>query len=183
MVRIDYNIFYKTSGGREMPRTEEIKKLVATLKEDDRSKHEQTRYALIQIGKEATPYLIELLEHSNHHTRWEAVKALGGIKDPKAAPALVEALMDDSIEIHWAASEALIALGKSAMPSLLKGITRHFDSYRFRHGAYHILHAFDSKHLLDEDTRPVFESLRTIEPSVSAPWAAEAALEALEQKK
>jgi hypothetical protein len=166
-----------------MTRTEEITKLIETLKNEDRTKHEQARYALIQIGRGATPFLIELLEHGNHHTRWEAVKALGGIKDPAAAPALVEALMDDSIEIHWAASEALIALGKSALPSLLKGITKHFDSYRFRHGAYHILHVFDTKHLLNEKTRPVFESLRTIEPSISAPWAAEAALEALEQKK
>jgi hypothetical protein len=166
-----------------MTRADEITKLINTLKNEDRSKHEQARYALVQMGRQATPFLIDLLEHSNHHTRWEAAKALAGIKDPAAAPALVEALMDDSIEIHWAASEALIALGKSAMPSLLKGITKHFNSYRFRHGAYHILHTFNTKHLLDENTRPVFESLRTIEPSVSAPWAAETALEALKQQK
>jgi len=50
---------------------------------------------LIALGRPAVDSPVELLGHRVPHVRWEAAKALGGIGDPKAAPALVEALEED----------------------------------------------------------------------------------------
>jgi HEAT repeat protein len=175
-LEIDYNIFRNKEAHMN---NDEIKSLVETLDSEDYSVHEAARYTLIQLGSPAVPDLLEMLKSEKDHTRWEVVKTLAGIKDPASAPALVELLIDDSIEVHWAASEALIGLGGKAIVPLLQGITRHFDSYRFRQGAYHVMHTLESLHALDPESQKVLESLRSLEPGVSAPWAAQAALEIL----
>lgn len=163
-----------------MSRKEEIGNLISKLESSDRDIRKQARLALMEAGPEATPQLTDALRDKNSYLRHEAAKALLGLHDPAAAPALVEALLDESIEVHWAASEALIALGRDAILPVLKGITSHFDSYRFRQGAYHVLHTLKRTSQLDIHSAKVLESLGDIQASASAPWAAEKAIEALE---
>jgi HEAT repeat protein len=159
---------------------EELRKHINDLESDDRHAREKARFALVQAGRDATPLLIDVLTGDTQRCRWEAARVLADIKDPASAPDLVEALIDDSIEVHWAASEALIALGRDAIIPVLKGIVSHFDSYRFRQGAYHVLHTLERSHQLDIHSRKVLEALRDVESSIKAPWAAEQALEILE---
>lgn len=164
-----------------MSRKEEIEGLIAKLESNERDVRKQARLELMEAGREATPHLTTALgNHRNSYLRHEAAKTLMGLHDPAAAPALVEALLDESIEVHWAASEALIALGRDAILPVLKGITQHFDSYRFRQGAYHVLHTLKRTSQLDVHSIKVLESLGDIQASASAPWAAEKAIEALE---
>jgi HEAT repeat protein len=158
----------------------EINKSIEDLKNPNRAIREHARYTLIEARHEALPALLELLKSDKVHARWEAANILKRIGDPDAADALVDALLDNSIEVHWQASEALIALGYHSVLPVLKGIIRHFESYRFRQGAYHILHTFERFSSLDHETQSVLDALRDIEPSVKAPWAAERAIEALE---
>jgi hypothetical protein len=66
---------------------------------------------------------------------------------------------------------------------LLEGIIRHFDSMRFRQGAYHVLHMLERLHHLDPEIQDVLDALRSIEPSASAPWAAERAIEHIKFEK
>lgn len=159
--------------------TIEIDKNIEALKSPDKLIRTYARFALIEARHEAIPALISLLKADQAHARWEAAYILKKIGDPSAAEALVEALMDESIEVHWMASEALIALGYYSIVPVLRGIIHHFDSYRFRQGAYHVLHTFERFSTLDSATQSVLDALRDIEPSVKAPWAAERALEAL----
>ncbi len=163
-----------------MSRKEEIQSLISKLASKDRSIREQARLELMETGREATSYLTNALQDKNVHIRHEAAKTLIGLHDPSAAPALVETLLDESIEVHWAASEALIALGGNSILPVRKGITKHFDSYRFRQGAYHVLHTLKRTAQLDIHSLKVLESLRDIDASASAPWAAEKAIEAIE---
>jgi hypothetical protein len=158
----------------------ELEKNIEALKDSNPAIRKQARYQLIEARQNATPLLLKLLKSDQAHARWEAVNILKSIGDPTAANTLVEALLDDSLEVHWMASEALIALGQPAILPLLKGIVRHFDSYRFRQGAYHILHTFERFSTLDNETRKVLNALRDIEPGIQAPWAAERAIEVLE---
>jgi hypothetical protein len=156
---------------------EEIKNHLADLENDDIQVRNTARWLLTSIGSKAVPDLIQQLKTDKEHCRWEAAKILGEIRDPSAASALVDALIDESINVHWAASEALIKYGREAILPLLEGITRHFDSMRFRQGAYHVLHVLERSHQLDPQVQEVLDALRNIEPSVNAPWAAERALE------
>ena len=157
---------------------EEIAKHIQELGSDDIHAREQARFMLIEAGGDATPFLIDILKTGVERKRWEAARLLGEIRDPAAADVLVETLMDQSIGVHWAASEALVALGQAAIVPLLNGLIRHFDSARFRQGAYHVLHTFEHFQQLDAKALEVLDALRSVEPSASAPWAAERAIEA-----
>ena len=156
---------------------EEIKNHLAELENNNIQVRNTARWLLTDMGSKAVPDLIQQLKTDKEHCRLEAAKILGEIRDPSAANALVDALVDESINVHWAASEALIKYGRGAILPLLEGITRHFDSTRFRQGAYHVLHVLEHLHQLDPRAQEVLNALHDVEPSVNAPWAAERALE------
>ena len=160
-----------------MSTKEEIKNYLVELEADDIEVRNIARRQLASIGPEVIPDLINQLKTDRQRCRWEAAKILGEIHDETAVDALVEALLDDSISVHWVATESLIRYGQGAILPLLEGITRHFDSMRFRQGAYHILHVMENFHQLEPEVQEVLDTLREIEPSVSAPWAAERAIE------
>jgi len=162
---------------------DDIMRHLVDLENSNLEVRNQARRKLIGIGRTAVPDLITQLKTDKQRCRWEAAKILGEIRDPSAAEALVEALLDDSISVHWVVTEALINYGQDAILPLLEGITRHFDSMRFRQGAFHILHVLENTHHLDPEVQKVLDALRDIEPSVSAPWAAERAIEHLKFRK
>lgn len=158
---------------------QEIKNLINRLDDKDIQIREQARALLINKREESVVYLLELLQSENANHRLEAVMLLGRIGDQTAATALVEALNDESMGVHWAASDALIELDGGAILPLLEGLTKHFDSERFRQGAYHVLHTFEQSGYIDPHVREVLEALRGVEPFASVPWAAERAIEAI----
>ncbi len=158
----------------------EISDLMERLEGDDIHAREQTRYLIVSAGTDAVPSLVDTLQNGNRNQRWEAAKLLGRIGDLSAASALVEALLDESMSVHWAASESLIELGSGAILPLLEGLRRHFDSARFRQGAYHILHMFEKMGYLEPHVQDVLNALREVESFATVPWAAERAIEALE---
>ena len=162
---------------------EEIKNYLDELEADDIEARNIARRQLASIGPEAVPELIKQLKTDRQRCRWEAAKILGEIQDKAAVDALVEALMDDSLNVHWAATESLIKYEEGAILPLLEGLTRHFDSMRFRQGAFHILHVLERSHQLDPQVQGVLNALRDIEPAASVPWAAERAIEHLKYQK
>lgn len=141
------------------------------------------REILICIGKPAVPELINTLSDDNSQIRWQVIKVLEAIQDASAALALVERLEDENAGIRWAASDALIGLRQAAIRPLLEALMRDLDSLWLRQGAHHILHVMKDAGRLNEAEVKVFEALEDAEPSVSVPWAAEKALEALRHKK
>ena len=161
---------------------EQIKHLIDVLGSRSGPEREAARKEIVAYGKLATPYLVEALQNDDRFVRWESAMALGVIADPASAIALVETLMDEDVGVRWLASEALIAIKKAAIVPLLQGIVKYFDSIWLRQGCYHVLHVFERENLLDASTQQVLEALRSIEPEVSVPWAAEKALEKLGKK-
>jgi HEAT repeat protein len=156
-----------------------IVKLMAALSNKNGLQRQRARLALVEMGKSAVPHLIEALKDDHQQVRWEAAKALGSINDPNAAPALVEALMDESSEVRWLAAEALIALREQAVAPLLLALEKQFKSVWLRQGAHHVLHDLARYQLLNEPTLQVLEAVRGLEPEVTIPWAARAALDSL----
>jgi HEAT repeat protein len=158
---------------------EDVKKRLAELEDEDIKVRDAARLQLAMIGQAAVPDLVHQLKTDNEPCRREAANLLGEIQDKSAVDDLVEALMDESIGVEWAASEALIKYGPSAIVPLLEGITRHFDSTRFRQRAFHVLHELDRAHYLHPNVKEVMESLRGMGIFTGAAWAAERAIEDL----
>ena len=76
---------------------------------------------LIKIGEPAVPALIEVLQDKGNPftRRWEAAKALGAIKDERAAEPLIKAMSDENEVVRRVTAEALGKLGdKKAIPVL-----------------------------------------------------------------
>jgi HEAT repeat protein len=67
--------------------------------------------ALIAIGAQSVPRLLEVIRDNEQPARVEAVRALAKIGDEHAIPALFEALDDSSALIEYWASEGLEKMG------------------------------------------------------------------------
>lgn len=82
-----------------------IPQLIESLGSHSAVARNRARLSLVLMDGKAVPALIEALEKSNAYGRMQAAKALGGIGDPSAAPALVKALEDKEFSVHWMAAE------------------------------------------------------------------------------
>lgn len=164
---------------------DQIDSLIADLHNDDGLIRQRARLGLIDIGHEAVPALINVVQQDKGPARWEAIEALSRLSAPDAVPALIEALMDGDTGHRWAASNALITQDRAALKPLFEALIqgRTFGSAQFREVAHHILHVLRDRHrLLPKEIR-VLEALEGVEPEAKVPWAAEAALEQLEYNK
>ena len=167
----------------------QIPDLVAKLGDSDSHKRQHARLFLIHHESESIPALLDSLKNIKAQIRWEAVSALGEIRNPETAPALTEMLMDEDTGVRWAAMESLINLGRKSLRPILEKFIKDFESPWLREGVHHILHVLKDRHelndlevalfeKLDEQYIPGFESGWTSEQA----WAAEKALEALDRE-
>ncbi len=162
-----------------MKTTHQIDKMIAELHRTDSLARYRARLRMEKVGKPAVPFLVELLSDPDHSVRREACKALGTINDPSAAVALAKALDDENVEVRWLAAEALIAFGSKAIMPLLQALEVRFSSIFLRQSAHHVLHSLKKKNLLNKEMLAVLDTLRSMEPQISAPAAARTALEAI----
>lgn len=89
---------------RHQPDSRAIPQLINTLNSSDRLLARLAGDALIAVGKDAVPALIEVAEGNSQPARLEAVRVLSMIGDSRAIPVLFKVLDEDSaIMGHWAA--------------------------------------------------------------------------------
>lgn len=160
-----------------------ISSLIDQLRSPNNSIRIEAREALSCVGAPAIPELLETFKKSDLQMRWQIIKIMDNIQDPSTIPLLIEQLKDENSEIRWAASNALINMRREAVPAVLQAITRDFDSIWMRQSTHHILRVLRDYGKLTPIEENVCKALEEIEPSVSAPWAAEKALEALNRLK
>lgn len=152
---------------------QDFERLIDRLQDRNDKDCKQARNVLVEIGRRAVPALVNALQNSsNENVRWEVVEALAQIADPIAAPALVQALMDDSQDVRGAASRALIILDRAGINPLLEALTKQFNSVWLRTGAHHVLHVLKQRGRLNKGELRVFEALEDIAPEIEVPWAA-----------
>ena len=90
-------------GLSQQPWAEAIPDLIKTLYDEDRLMARLAGDALIAIGAQAVPSLIDILENGTPSAQIEAARSLALIEDPSAIPALFNAWNDGSSVIqHWA---------------------------------------------------------------------------------
>jgi HEAT repeat protein len=155
-----------------------LEALIADLSAHEGDEREVARERLVAVGGPAIPALAALLKAPRKEPRWEAAKALGEMRHPMAAAALVDVLEDRESSVRWLAARGLIALGRPALAPLLERLERGPDSVWLRDGAHHVLRALDRDRAADE-ARPVLEALERPDPTIEVPVAAHHALMAL----
>ena len=84
--------------------------------------------ALSNIRNDAAfQILVAALSHENHNARFAAVWALGRIGDIKAAPHLLNVLVDQNEEVAKEAAESLVMVGKPALELLKNALGEEKD--------------------------------------------------------
>jgi HEAT repeat protein len=106
-----------------------ISSLINDLGSQDGLVRVRARRALVTIGAKTVTALEEVLKSKDLGKRWEAAKALGQIKDPRATEALIRALEDEMFDVRWLAAEGLIAIGRPVLVPLMRRLTKETDSY------------------------------------------------------
>ena len=88
-----------------------IAALASTLSSPDTLLARLAANSLVSTGAEAVPALLEVLKDYPEMHRAETFRALALIGDPRAIPALYNALTDDSFLVEYWAEEGLERLG------------------------------------------------------------------------
>jgi HEAT repeat protein len=168
-----------TSPNLETEDEHRIASLITAFGSSDGLTRQQAREQLEEIGSGATTLLIEALRDDNKVVRWEAARTLQETEDPQAAPALVAALDDPELGVSWAAGEALIALGRGALPPLLEALSERPYSNALYMRAHHVLHELAADHG-DGPLREVLNALGGVTTAQDrVPVAAYKALESM----
>ncbi len=93
------------------PRPQAVLPLIRALSDLDTMTARLASNALVRIGAEATPALLEVLNTGTRSAKLEAARALAEIKDPQAIPGLMKALESDSALLQYWVSNGLDQLG------------------------------------------------------------------------
>ena len=129
-----------------------LRELLDRLLAGDEARAEQASLALVEMGSDAIPALMELAHSPDSESRWWALRTLaqspllqtewlipflddptpevrqcaalglGSKPDEKATQALVRALSDEDSMVCSLAVKALIAVGNNAVPSLIEQV-------------------------------------------------------------
>jgi HEAT repeat protein len=93
------------------PHPQAVSPLIRALSDLDTMTTRLASNALVLIGAEATPALLDVLKNGTGSARLEAARALAEIKDPRAIPGLMKALETDSALLQYWAGNGLDKLG------------------------------------------------------------------------
>lgn len=96
---------------REHPSEKAAPALVRMLSDEDALTRRLAGDALVAIGSQVVPLLLDAMQVGEHVVRLEIVRALARIGDERAIPALFEALDNSSALIEYWASEGLEKMG------------------------------------------------------------------------
>lgn len=95
----------------ERPDASAINPLVRALSDEDSLVCNLAVNALVKIGKDATPSLIEVAKNATQSARVHALRALAEIRDHRAIPVMMQVMEEESALLqHWA-KEGLERLG------------------------------------------------------------------------
>jgi HEAT repeat protein len=96
---------------RERPDSDAIPDLVNLLEEQDPILARLAAAALIALGREAVPALLEVVQNGSQPARLEAIRSLASIGDERAIPALYTAYQEGTAMMEFWANEGLEKLG------------------------------------------------------------------------
>ena len=93
--------------------------LLNALRGADEQLGSQIFSALVRLSHAAIPALIEASTSNSAWIRWQAMRALGAIRDRRALPALISALTDSDHSVAWMGAKGLVNYGKLSIEPVL----------------------------------------------------------------
>jgi len=108
--------------------------LVGALKDADKDVCQASMNALKTFGSLALPALKDAMEDRDWHVREAAAEVLGTINDPTAVDLLLASLLvkEKNESVCRVAEEALVTIGKSAVPVLVRHLWDNATDYSAR---------------------------------------------------
>jgi hypothetical protein len=94
--------------------------LLNVLRGADEQLGSQIFSALVRLGRVAVPGLLDANKSHSTWMRWQAIRALGAIRDRRALPALVNALTDEDHSVAWMGAKSLTQYGRLSLEPLLQ---------------------------------------------------------------
>ena len=133
--------------------------------------------ALVRLGRAAVPALIDASNSRSTWMRWQAIRALGAIRDRRSLPVLVDALSDSDHSVAWMGAKGLTQFGKNALEPLLRLLVKAEMTPWLVETASYVLNnqlRYDPK--LKPYLEPVLERLHALGFRVGTSYAAQQAL-------
>jgi HEAT repeat protein len=155
--------------------------LLNALRGADEQLGSQIFSALVRLGRSAVPASIDASKSNSTWMRWQAIRALGAIRDRRALPVLVSALTDQDHSVAWMGAKGLTQFGKLALePVLQLLITAEITPWLVETTSYVLNNQirYDSK--LKPYLKPVLERLHALGSRVGTSHAARQALAQLQ---
>jgi HEAT repeat protein len=156
----------------------EINALIETFTCDNVIHCQKARRTLVEMGREAVPYLLKEMGNKKHWVRWEATKALSEIGDEAATEALIIALEDREFDVRWLAAEGLINIGKPAVVPLLNALLKNPKSAWLQEGVHHVISDCRERSL-QKALQPVAAAIESAGADVELPFALKKIIESL----
>jgi HEAT repeat protein len=182
----------------------ELQSLLADLTSGDEARAERAVPALIKMGEEAIPALLDLTQSPNADSRWWALRvlaqsphsrtgwlipflddpaadvrqcaALGLAEKPDTAATqpLVRALNDEDAMVCNLAANALIKIGKPAVPSLIEAVKRRPERAEGNESQSARIHALRAlAEIRDPRAIPVLMQVMEEDSALLGHWAKE----------
>lgn len=136
-------------------------------------------HALVCVGTEAVPALIDALNDPDVFVRRHAAEALAEIGDLRAIDPLLRAVEDADVTVRWKAARGLARLGRPAVLALLRALETRPLTPWLAQGAERVLHGAP---LGDESFRlqPIADALYHSTASLEVPLRAAEVLREIE---
>jgi len=162
------------------PNREQVVQYIEALEDKDLRTRRQARQALTECGAGCLDIMLDELLDGSFQIRWEVAKALGEMKEPASARALIRALEDEEQDVRWLAAVALANLGLPALTPLLEILLEKADNVYLRQGVHHVLSISDlTRH--HEDLSIVHDALGPMEDTASLVPVVQTALAGLKK--
>jgi hypothetical protein len=94
--------------------------LLNVLRGADEQLGSQIFSALVRLGRAAVPALLDASNSNSTWMRWQAIRALGAIRDRRALPVLVSALSDADHSVAWMGAKGLTQFGRLSLEPVLR---------------------------------------------------------------
>jgi HEAT repeats len=137
--------------------------------------------ALVKLGRAAVPALLDASNSNSTWMRWQAIRALGAIRDRRALPVLVSALSDVDHSVAWMGAKSLTQFGRLSLEPVLRLLVKTEMTPWLVETSSYVLHnqlRYDPK--LKPYLEPVLERMHALGFRIGTSHAAQQALAQLQ---
>ncbi|HEX6107910.1 MAG TPA: HEAT repeat domain-containing protein [Ktedonobacteraceae bacterium] len=160
---------------------EAVPALLNALRGADEQLGSQIFSALVRLGRAAVPALLEASNSNSTWMRWQAIRALGAIRDRRALPVLVGTLSDTDHSVAWMGAKGLTQFGRLSLEPVLQLLVKaEMTPWLVETASYVLSNQIRYNPKLKPYLEPVMERMHALAFRVGTSHAAQQALAQLQ---